>query len=249
MLSLEHVSVSFGTTQALRDVSVEVEAGEVVCLLGANGAGKSTALRAASGLVPYQGSISFMGEPVAGQPADRLARGGLGHVLEGRRIFSTLSVHENLLVGQSAADGRGDGFTVDEIYDLFPTLARMRSRAGWALSGGEQQMLAVGRALLGAPRMLLLDEPSLGLAPVVVSQLFDVLATIKHRLPMLLVEQNTAMALSIADRAYVLSHGEIVLSGAASELGDRSALLRSVLGQRDLAAAEEQISSAEAPGS
>lgn len=236
MLSLENVSAAYGTTRALRDVSLQVEEGEVVCLLGANGAGKSTTLRVASGLTPHTGSITFLGEDVAGRTADQLARRGLGHVLEGRRIFATLSVHENLLVGQAAAAGRQAAFSVDDIYGLFPTLARMRTRAGWALSGGEQQMLAVGRALVGAPRMLLLDEPSLGLAPVVVSELFRVLAEVKSRVPMLLVEQNTAMAMKVADRAYVLAQGRIVLSGTAADLGDRSALLRSYLGQQDLPA-------------
>jgi branched-chain amino acid transport system ATP-binding protein len=238
MLALEKVSVAFGTTQALREVSVHVGEGEVVCLLGANGAGKSTTLRSVSGLVPYSGSISFSGEDVAGQPPDLLARKGLGHVLEGRRIFGTLSVHENLLVGQAASVGRGAAFSSDDIYDLFPTLARMRTRAGWALSGGEQQMLAVGRALVGAPRMLLLDEPSLGLAPVVVSELFQVLSEVKSRVPMLLVEQNTAMAMRVAERAYVLAQGQVVLSGSAGDLTDRSALLRSYLGQEDLPAGD-----------
>jgi len=234
MLTLDHVDVHFGTTHALAAVSLEVNQGEVVSLLGPNGAGKSTALRAISGLAPYSGSIKFLGEEVTSVAVDELARRGLMHVPEGRRILSSLTVQENLMVGSTARMGRAGGFSYDEIYDLFPALAGMRRRAGWALSGGEQQMLAVGRALVGAPRLLLLDEPSLGLAPVVVKELFRVLADIKGRVPMLLVEQNTAMAMRVADRACVLAHGKVVLAGRADELGRRSDLIKSFLGQQDL---------------
>jgi branched-chain amino acid transport system ATP-binding protein len=240
MLSLDEVGVSYGTTVALAGISLSVGASGVVSLLGPNGAGKSTTLRAISRLVAHTGRITFDGDDLAGVGSDALSRRGLGHVPEGRRIFSTLSVHENLLVGRAACGDRSGGFSTSDVYDLFPTLARMRKRGGWALSGGEQQMLAIGRALVGSPRMLLLDEPSLGLAPVVVTELFRVLAEIKPRIPMLLVEQNTAMAMKISDRAYVLAHGRIVLSGATDELGDRAELIRSYLGQHDLEAAEDQ---------
>lgn len=234
MLTLENVDVHFGTTHALAGASLEVNEGEVVSLLGPNGAGKSTALRAISGLAAYSGSIKFLGAEISTVAVDELARRGLMHVPEGRRILASLSVQENLMVGSTARMGRSGGFSYDEIFDLFPTLAGMRRRAGWALSGGEQQMLAVGRALVGAPKLLLLDEPSLGLAPVVVKDLFRVLAEIKGRVPMLLVEQNTAMAMRVADRACVLAHGKIVLSGRADELGKRSDLIKSYLGQQDL---------------
>jgi branched-chain amino acid transport system ATP-binding protein len=234
MLSLENVGVTYGTTVALDGISLRVDAGEVVSLLGPNGAGKSTTLRAISRLASHTGRITFDGNDLAGLSPDALSRLGVGHVPEGRRIFSALSVHENLLVGQAAQSGRASSFSLSDVYDLFPTLARMRKRGGWALSGGEQQMLAIGRALVGCPRLLLLDEPSLGLAPVVVGDLFKVLAGIKSRIPMLLVEQNTAMAMKVCDRAYVLAHGKIVLSGAASDLGDRGDLIRSYLGQQDL---------------
>ena len=160
MLSLDDVAVSYGTTEALAGVSLEVKAGEVVSLLGPNGAGKSTTLRAVSRLVPHTGRITFDGRDLAGVSSDQLSRLGLGHVPEGRKIFSALSVHENLLVGGAARSARAGGFAPADVYDLFPTLARMRKRGGWALSGGEQQMLAIGRALVGNPRLLLLDEPS-----------------------------------------------------------------------------------------
>ena len=241
MLSLDGVGVTYGTTVALGGISLEVGAGEVVSLLGPNGAGKSTTLRAISRLVPHSGRISYDGDDLAGVGADLLSRRGLCHVPEGRRIFSTLSVHENLLVGRAAGSGRPATFTTEDVYDLFPTLARMRKRGGWALSGGEQQMLAIGRALVGRPRLLLLDEPSLGLAPVVVSELFRVLADLKSRIPMLLVEQNTTMAMKVSDRAYVLAQGQIVLSGAVSELGDRGDLIRSYLGQQDLEGSDDQL--------
>jgi branched-chain amino acid transport system ATP-binding protein len=237
MLSLEDVGVSYGTTRALDGVSLEVAVGEVVCLLGPNGAGKSTTLRAVSRLVPHSGRITFDGEDLTGVSSDELSRRGLGHVPEGRKIFSALSVHENLQVGRAARSSRSGGFGPADVYDLFPTLARMRKRAGWALSGGEQQMLAIGRALVGNPRLLLLDEPSLGLAPVVVSELFRVLGEIRDRMPMLLVEQNTAMAMKVSTRAYVLTHGRIVLSGPVDELGGRAELIRNYLGQHDLDAA------------
>lgn len=247
MLSLDNVHVHFGTTHAVAGVSIEVGAGEVVCLLGPNGAGKSTTLRAISGLAPYQGSITFLGTEISTVAVDELARRGLMHVPEGRRILASLSVHENLQVGGTARMGREGGFSCDEIYDLFPTLATMRRRAGWALSGGEQQMLAVGRALVGAPKLLLLDEPSLGLAPVVVKELFRVLAEIKGRVPMLLVEQNTAMAMQLADRACVLADGKIVLAGKTDELGERSELIKSYLGQRDLTEEPENVVAVSGP--
>jgi branched-chain amino acid transport system ATP-binding protein len=236
MLEVSQLRVSYGPVEAVRGVDLEVPSGSAVGLLGPNAAGKTSTLRAISRLVPYQGTIRFDGEPVGRVRPDELVRRGLLHVPEGRRIFPNLSVHENLLVGTTARHGRPPTFSVDDVYDLFPALTALRGRAGWALSGGEQQMTAVGRALVGSPRLLMLDEPSLGLAPVVVSAVYRALADVKARVPLLLVEQNSAVALHLCDRGYVLAGGKVELTGTAAELGDRTALLASYLGQGDLRA-------------
>jgi branched-chain amino acid transport system ATP-binding protein len=226
--------VNYGAIRAVRGISFDVAPGEVLALLGPNGAGKTSTLRAASALERYEGSIRFDGDEVARLGAEGCARRGLIHVPEGRHVFPTLSVHENLLVGTTAARGRTPDFGVDAVYDLFPVLRPLRDRIGWALSGGEQQMVAIGRALVAAPRLLMLDEPSLGLAPIVVKAVFGALREIRSRTPILLVEQNTAAALQLADRAAALVTGTIVLEGTAAEMGDRAALLDRYLGQRDV---------------
>ncbi len=228
-LEVDHLTVHYGHVVAVEDVTLSVDKGEAVALLGPNGAGKTSILRAISGLVASTGDISFSGRSTRSERPEALARQGLLHVPEGRRLFSGLDVHENLLVGRTAASGRTEGFNLDDIYELFPALVPLRHRAAWALSGGEQQMVAIGRALVGAPRLLLLDEPSLGLAPVVMHAVFDALHDIVTRVPVLLVEQNTVAALALCQRAYVLSGGHVVLSGASEDLADRSALLDTYL--------------------
>ncbi len=238
MLEIENLVVSYGAVEAVRGVDLSVSAGEVVGLLGPNGAGKTSTLRAASGLVSYGGSVRFDGKEVSRLGVEKAAKAGLIHVPEGRHIFPTLTVHENLQVGATARAGRADGYSFEEVYALFPALAGMRDRGGWALSGGEQQMLAVGRALVAAPRLLMLDEPSLGLAPILVKAVFGALRKIAERTPVLLVEQNTVMALKLCHRAAVLSGGRIVLSGTAADLSDRSAILDSYLGQERVHDAE-----------
>lgn len=239
LLQVSDLEVTYGPIRAVRGVTLEVSVGEVVALLGPNGAGKSSTLRAISGLEPHQGSVVFDGADTGRRSASSLARAGLVHVPEGRRIFPTLSVHENLQVAGAARGRRPATFTVDDVYTLFPMLADLRARSGWALSGGEQQMLAVGRGLLGAPQLLLLDEPSLGLAPTIVEALFDALEQLRDRVPMLLVEQNTQLALDVADRALVLNEGQVVLEGAAEQLRDRRELIDSYLGHSDAAGADE----------
>jgi branched-chain amino acid transport system ATP-binding protein len=231
VLAVRGLEVSYGAVRAVQGIDLDVGWGEVVALLGPNGAGKTSTLRAITALTPYRGSITFDGDEVSKLGTEACARRGLIHVPEGRHVFPTLTVHENLQVGTTAARGRKADYGIDEVYDLFPALANLRDRAGWALSGGEQQMVAVGRALVAAPRLLLLDEPSLGLAPIVVRAVFSALREVSARTPVLLVEQNTSQALRISTRAAALVAGKIVLSGSAHEMSDRSALLDSYLGQ------------------
>ena len=232
MLELRGLSVSYGPVDAVRGVDLDVGGPEIVALVGPNGAGKTSTLRAISGFVPYGGTIRFDGEDLRKLSVQAAARRGLIHVPEGRHVWPTLTVHENLQVGTTARRRRPEGYTIDEVYDLFPPLTALRRRDGWALSGGEQQMVAIGRALVAGPRLLLLDEPSLGLAPIVSKTLFAALAEIGTRTPVLLVEQNTVMALKICARACVMVTGEFVLRGTGAELADRSALVASYLGER-----------------
>jgi branched-chain amino acid transport system ATP-binding protein len=230
VLEVRSLGVSYGSTRAVDQFDLVIGPGEAAALLGANGAGKTSTLRAISRLIPSDGAIIFDGVDVSRLAPEELARRGLVHVPEGRHVFATLSVHENLQVGQTSRGSRKPLFTPDAVYDLFPTLAPLRKRLGWALSGGEQQMVAIGRALVSSPKLLMLDEPSLGLAPIVVKSVYQALATIKAELPMLLVEQNAALALNLCDRGYVLLSGKCVLKGTAVDLGDREALLDSYLG-------------------
>jgi branched-chain amino acid transport system ATP-binding protein len=231
MLELRDVVVSYGPVEAVRGIELDVGGAEIVALVGPNGAGKTSTLRAISGFVPHGGTIRFDGTDVRKLSVQAAARRGLIHVPEGRHVWPTLTVQENLQVGTTARRGRAEGYTIDEVYDLFPTLSGLRRRDGWALSGGEQQMVAIGRALVAGPRLLLLDEPSLGLAPIVVKSLFAALAEIGTRTPILLVEQNTVMALKICTRACVMVTGELVLRGTGAELADRAALVASYLGE------------------
>jgi branched-chain amino acid transport system ATP-binding protein len=236
MLEVRGLQVTYGPVAAVRGIDLDVGAGEVVALIGPNGAGKTSTLRAISQLVPYRGTIRFDEVDCRRLGVERAARRGLVHVPEGRRVMPTLSVQENLLVGTAASRRRSEGFALADVYDLFPALVALRRRAGWTLSGGEQQMVALGRALVAGPRLLLLDEPSLGLAPKLAAAVFATLGDIATRVPLLLVEQNTVMALRVSTRAAVVVGGRIVLSGTADELGDREALVASYLGEEEVLA-------------
>jgi branched-chain amino acid transport system ATP-binding protein len=234
MLEVTALHVRYGTTHAVRGIDLSVSSGEAVALLGANGAGKTSTLRAISQLVPYEGSIRFDGTDISGLAVDRVARLGLVHVPEGRHVFPDLTVHENLQLGVSAANGRTDGYSLEDVYSLFPLLDPLKGRPGYALSGGEQQMVAIGRALVAAPRLLLVDEPSLGLAPIVAETVTAALREIRRRTPLLVVEQNVQLALEICQRAEVLAHGEVVLRHSGGADVDHDALLASYLGQSDM---------------
>jgi branched-chain amino acid transport system ATP-binding protein len=219
LLRVDGLRVSYGAIEALRNVSFEVDEGEIVTLLGANGAGKTTTLRTISGLLrPKAGSIEFDGKPMAGVAAHDIVAAGIGHVPEGRRIFPRMTVHENLLMG--AYRRRGNfGPDIERVFDLFPVLRERREQEGGTLSGGEQQMLAIGRSLMGKPRLLLLDEPSMGLAPLIVLKIFEIIREINQAgTTVLLVEQNAAQALRLATRGYVLETGEVVMTDTASAL-------------------------------
>lgn len=221
MLELSNVNLFYGGIHALKDVSLTVNEGELVALLGANGAGKTSTLRAVSGLHPVRsGTITYEGQDLRKVPAHLLVDLGIAHCPEGRQIFSRLSVEENLKLGAYRRQDK-DGIKHDQewVYSLFPRLAERRSQSAGTLSGGEQQMLAIGRALMSRPRLLLFDEPSLGLAPVVVEHIFQVINGIKEQgCTILLVEQNAFQALGVADRAYVLETGSVKLAGTPQEL-------------------------------
>ena len=233
MLKVSEVSASYGPIQALREVSLEVGEGQIVALLGANGAGKSSTLRVISGLLrPSAGSVEFMGRPIHRRPAESIVGMGLSHVPEGRELFSELTVLENLqLGGFSRRDSAVKG-DIERVLAYFPILAERRKQPANSLSGGEQQMLAIGRGLMARPRLLLLDEPSLGLAPLVVREIFGIIQTIsrEEKTTILLVEQNVGLALSIAQYGYVLETGSIVLEATAEELKRDETVRRSYLG-------------------
>jgi len=223
LLELKNVASYYGSVQALKSVSLRVEQGEVVTLLGANGAGKSTTLRTISGLLrPASGEVWFEGQPIHHMAPEKIVRLGISHVPEGRRIFPGLTVRENIMLGTS---NRGRlpkkqmEEEVAEMFDIFPVIKPFENALGWTLSGGQQQMLAVARGLMAKPKLLLLDEPSLGLAPVIVQQLFATIRVIHARgTTILLVEQNANMALSVANRGYVLETGEMKVEGSPKEL-------------------------------
>ena len=232
-LSVDNLSVSYGAIQALHGISLHVEQGEVVTLIGGNGAGKTTTLRAISGLLdPKEGSIAFDGESILGVQPHRIVQRGLVHVPEGRGIFANLTVEENLRMGAYARYDH-DGIRKDHerALELLPRLRERLSQQAGTLSGGEQQMLAIARALLAKPRLLMLDEPSLGLAPQVVRTVFQVIREIANTgTTILLVEQNAGMALELADRAYVIEVGEILMDGPASELAKSDEVRKAYLG-------------------
>ena len=234
MLELRGVNVFYGAVQALREVSLRVDEGEIVTLIGANGAGKSTTLMAMSGIVPpRRGEILFAGRPIHGLAPDRIVRLGLCQVPEGRRIFPELTVAENLDMGAFLRrDRQGIERDREELYELFPILHQRRLQPGGNLSGGEQQMLAISRALMARPRLLLLDEPSMGLAPLITRQIFEIIKTInrERNTTVFLVEQNANLALQTADRGYVLENGRIALQGQAQALLNNENVQKAYLG-------------------
>ena len=233
LLEVRDLQVSYGAVHALKGISLEVHEGEIVSLIGANGAGKSTTLRAISGLQPFLGSVFFAGQELQGKPAHRIVGLGLAHSPEGRGIFAEMSVLENIELGaHSRRDGRkAIQADLDKSLDLFPRLRERREQKAGTMSGGEQQMLAMARALMSRPQLLMLDEPSLGLAPLIVAQIFKVIEQL-HRegVAILLVEQNARMALRAAGRAYVLETGLISFSGAGSELLHDPRVIEAYLG-------------------
>lgn len=224
MLSVENLRSGYGRIEALHGVSIEVAAGEIVTLVGANGAGKTTLLRAVSGVQPISaGRIRFEGRSIEGIPAHARVALGIAQVPEGRQLFAPLSVEDNLKLGAWTRRTIGFGADIHRVYELFPMLGELRHATAGALSGGQQQLLAIGRALMAKPRLLLLDEPSMGLAPILVDQILKVVLDLKaDGLTLLLVEQNASAALAIADRCYVLETGTITASGAAAAIaGDK----------------------------
>ena len=233
MLKVDGLAVFYDDVQALRDVSFELRAGEVCSIVGANGAGKTTTLKAVSGLLrPAAGRIELDGKRLDGLPPHAIVELGVIHVPEGRKIFPTLTVYENLLMGGYSRRARGDRpKNLDRVFALFPILAERRRQPAGTLSGGEQQQLAIGRGLMADPRLLMLDEPSLGLAPLIVREMFEVVRTIHAQgIPVLLVEQNVIHSLQISDRAYTLENGAVVLSGPARELLEDPRLREAYLG-------------------
>jgi branched-chain amino acid transport system ATP-binding protein len=235
MLKVDNLHVSYGHIEVLKGISFSVDIGEIVALIGGNGAGKTTTLSTISGLVrPRSGTIAWKGEHIQNIPVEAIVGSGLAHCPEGRRIFPGLTVLENLMTGTASRRYRRSEVDQDLalVFELFPRLKERIKQGGWSLSGGEQQMLAIGRALMSRPNLLMLDEPSLGLAPIVIEQVFDRIVELNKRtgLGVLLVEQNSAMALEIASRAFVLETGTITLSGPAAVLADDPRIREAYLG-------------------
>jgi branched-chain amino acid transport system ATP-binding protein len=235
MLKVDNLHVSYGHIEVLKGISFSVDIGEIVALIGGNGAGKTTTLSTISGLLrPTSGTIAWKGEHIQNVPVEAIVGSGLAHCPEGRRIFPGLTVLENLMTG--TASRRYKRSEIDQdlalVFELFPRLKERIRQGGWSLSGGEQQMLAIGRALMSRPNLLMLDEPSLGLAPIVIEQVFDRIVELNKRtgLGVLLVEQNSAMALEIASRAFVLETGTITLSGPSAVLADDPRIREAYLG-------------------
>jgi branched-chain amino acid transport system ATP-binding protein len=237
LLSLEGLVVRYGEIEALRGLSLSIEAGEVVTLLGANGAGKSTTLRTISGLLkPAAGDVLFEGRSIASLAPEAIVKLGIAHVPEGRRLFPGLTARENIMLGASNRGRIAKAQLVhesDEMFDLFPDIRPLAGALCWTLSGGQQQMVAVARGLMAKPRLLLLDEPSLGLAPVIVQKVFAIIGEIRRRgTTVLLVEQNARMALSVADRGYVLETGRLAVSGSPAQLWSNDEVRAAYLGGR-----------------
>jgi branched-chain amino acid transport system ATP-binding protein len=234
MLQLDGIETYYGTIQALKGISIEVNEGEIVTLLGANGAGKSTTLRSINGLNhPRRGTIRFLGEDITRTPAHQIVKRGVSQSPEGRKLFSRMSVTENLEMGAFQRQDRSEiKEDMDRVFALFPRLAERRSQRAGTMSGGEQQRCAIGRALMARPKLLMLDEPSMGLAPIFVEKIFEIVEEINQQgTPILLVEQNALMALNAAHRGYVLETGAIALEGPAKELANDERVRRTYLGE------------------
>ena len=232
MLKAEDLNVYYGPIHAVKGVSFEVKEGEIVTLIGANGAGKSTTLKTVSGLMRSRGGhIEFMDKSIASTPAHKIVELGLAHVPEGRRIFTRMTVEENLDMGAFIKKNANVEQDKERVFEQFPRLKERRRQIAGTLSGGEQQMLAMGRALMSSPKLLMLDEPSMGLAPILVEQVFDIISALhKAGTTILLVEQNAEMALAVADRAYVMETGRITLSGTGEELAASEEVQKAYLG-------------------
>ncbi len=234
MLKVENVSVNYGVIPALKSISFSVNEGEVIALIGANGAGKTTTLHTVTGLVPKKaGKVTFMGQDITNMPAHKMVSLGIAHIPEGRRVFPEMSVYQNLMLGAyTRSDAKEKAETLAEVYEYFPRLKEREKQMAGTLSGGEQQMLAMGRALMSKPKMILMDEPSMGLSPIFVNEIFHIIETVSKRgVTVLLVEQNAKKALTIADRAYVLETGEITTSGEASKLLNDDSIRKAYLGE------------------
>ncbi|MCX8007283.1 MAG: ABC transporter ATP-binding protein [Coriobacteriia bacterium] len=234
LLSVQNLHTFYGQIEALKGIDIEVAEGEIVTLIGANGAGKSTTLKTISGqLAPREGTIVFAGEEIQGLPAHQVAAKGVVQVPEGRRIFPRMTVEENLEMGAFLrSDAEGIAADKDMVFELFPRLKERRAQKGGTLSGGEQQMLAMARGLMAKPKLLMLDEPSMGLAPVVVETIFETIERLHAEgITILLVEQNAAMALSVADRGYVLETGRVALTGTGKELLGNEQVRKTYLGE------------------
>jgi branched-chain amino acid transport system ATP-binding protein len=234
MLKIDQLYVNYGAINALKSISCRVENGEIVALIGANGAGKTTILNAISGIVPtLSGTVTFLGETISGIPPHEIVKRGISQVPEGRRVFANMSVLENLEMGAYIRNDKSAILEeIDQVFTRFPRLFERKKQLAKTLSGGEQQMLAMGRALMSRPKLLLLDEPSMGLAPMLVAQIFAIIQEINASgTTVMLVEQNANMALSIAHRAYVLETGEVVLQGAADELAANPEVRKAYLGE------------------
>ncbi len=234
MLKVEGLHVHYGVIEAIKGIDFEVNKGEVIALIGANGAGKTTILHTVSGLIaPTSGKITFEGTDITGMPGHKIVSMGMAHVPEGRRVFQQLSVLQNLKMGAyTRKDKKEIEETLEMVYKRFPRLAERKNQIAGTLSGGEQQMLAMGRALMSHPSIILMDEPSMGLSPIFVNEIFDIIGEVSAQgTTVLLVEQNAKKALSIADRAYVLETGNIVLSGDAGELMNNDAIKKAYLGE------------------